>query len=78
MPKHIYKSRIIIRFVKRKLGIENGKKETLKSLYNLLKWTDTFQNKKMQEIKRILEKHENKVVWVSNTQDVNSIIYDQN
>lgn len=77
MPKYIYKSRIIIRFIKRKLGLENGKKETLKSLYNLLKWTDVFQNKNMQEIKRILEEHENKVVWISNTQEVNRIIYEQ-
>lgn len=77
MPKYIYKSRIIIRFIKRKLGLENGKKETLKSLYNLLKWTDVFQNKNMQEIKRILEEYENKVVWISNTQEVNRIIYEQ-
>ena len=31
MPRYLYKSRIIIRSIKRKLGIQQGKKETLKS-----------------------------------------------
>uniref|UniRef100_UPI00307B9215 AAA family ATPase n=1 Tax=Clostridium sp. TaxID=1506 RepID=UPI00307B9215 len=35
MPGYLYKSRIIMRSIKRKLGILNGKKETLKSVYNL-------------------------------------------
>ena len=47
VPQCICKSRIIKRFIKRKLGIEKGKKETLKSLYDLLKWTDSFQNKNL-------------------------------
>jgi len=42
--KYIYKFRIIKRFVKRKLKLETGKKETLKSLINLLKWTDGKRN----------------------------------
>ena len=48
MPGYLYKSRIIMRSIKRKLGILNGKKETLKSVYNLLKWTETFQNKNLK------------------------------
>ena len=32
MPGYLYKSRIIIRFVKRKLGIEKGKKDIQKIL----------------------------------------------
>ena len=74
MPRYLYKSRIIIRSIKRKLGIQQGKRETLKSVYNLLKWTETFQNKNLKEIKTILEKYENKVIWLSSKNDVREII----
>ena len=74
MPKYLYKSRIIVRSIKRKLGIHQGKRETIKSVYNLLKWTETFQNKNLKEIKTILEKYENKVIWLSSKKDVRKII----
>ena len=74
MPSYLYKSRIIIRFIKRKLGIQKGKRETLKSVYNLLKWTDTFQNKNLKEIRSILDRYSNKVIWLSNKKDVEKII----
>ena len=53
IPSYIYKYRIIMRFIKRKLGIEKGKKETFKSVYNLLKWTNKYQNNNLKEIKKI-------------------------
>ena len=74
MPRYLYKSRIIVRSIKRKLGIQQGKRETLKSVYNLLKWTETFQNKNLKEIKTILDKYENKVIWLSSKKDVSEII----
>ena len=70
MPKHLYKCRIIIRFIKRKLGMEKGKKESLKSVYNLLKWTDTFQNENLRAIENILKKYNDKVIWFSSKKDV--------
>lgn len=76
IPSHIYKSRIIIRFIKRKLGLEKGKKESFKSLFNLLKWTNQFQNKNLKEIVKILEKYDGKVIWISNSQEVDRIISD--
>lgn len=76
MPKYLYKSRIIIRFLKRKLGIEKGKKETLKSLYNLLKWTNKYQDKNLKEITRILKQYESKVVWISDSKEIDRIIAD--
>lgn len=76
MPRYIYKTRIIVRFVKRKLGIEAGKRETLKSVYNLLKWTETFQNKNMKEIKDILNKYGDKVVWLSKKEEIQQIVED--
>lgn len=74
MPKYLYTSRIIMRSIKRKIGIQKGKKETLKSVYNLLKWTEIFQNKNLQEIKSILDKYNSKVVWITNKKDIQKII----
>ncbi len=74
MPGYLYKSRIIIRSIKRKIGIQQGKRETIKSVHNLLKWTETFQNKNLKEIKTILERYENKVIWLSSKKDVRKII----
>ena len=74
MPRYLYKCRIILRSVKRKLGIQKGKKETLKSVCDLLKWTETFQNKNLKEIKSILEKYGSKVIWLSNKKDIQKII----
>ena len=74
MPRYIYKTRIIARFIKRKLGIETGKRETFKSVYNLLKWTETFQKKNMKEIKNILNKYGDKVIWLSNQKEIQQIM----
>ncbi len=74
MPKRVYKYRIIKRSILRKLGLEKGKKETLKSVYNLLKWTDTFQNVNMKEIRKILEKYTEKTVWMTSKTDVKRVV----
>ena len=74
LPKRVYTYRIIKRTIKRKLGLEKGKKETLKSVCNLLKWTDTFQNKNMVEIKKILSAYPEKTIWLKNSKDVQKVI----
>lgn len=74
IPKRVYTYRIIKRTIKRKLGLEKGKKETLKSVYNLLKWTNTFQNKSMPEIRKILAEYPSKTVWLRNKRDVANIL----
>ena len=75
-PKWLYKFRIIRRFVKRKIGFEKGKKETLKSVCELLKWTHTFQNTNMKEIIRILEPYKEKVVYIKKKDEIDRIITD--
>lgn len=77
MPEYLYKWRILKRSAKRILGIEKGKKETFKSIINLLKWTKTFQNVNMKEIRVILEKHKAKVVWISTRKDVRKLLKQQ-
>lgn len=77
MPRYLYRFRIIKRFILRKLGMAQGKKETLKSLCDLLKWTDEFQNKNMKEIKDILLKYNGKVVYLKSSKEVRRLIYDR-
>ena len=77
MPRRIYTYRIIKRTIKRKLGLEKGKKETLQSVYNLLKWTDTFQNKSMPEIRKILLAYPEKVIWLKTSKEVKKVISDK-
>ena len=74
LPKYIYKFHIIKRFVKRKLKLETGKKETLKSLLDLLKWTDKFQNEDMKEIIKILEKYKEKVYFIKDKKEIKEIL----
>jgi len=74
LPKYIYKFRIIKRFIKRKLKLEISKKETLKSLLDLLKWTDKFQNENMKEIIKILEKYKEKVHFIKNKKEIKEIL----
>ena len=61
-PRRTYRHRIIRRFVRRKLHIEKGKKETLRSLRNLLKWADKYQKADMAEIRKILGAYPDKVI----------------
>ena len=62
VPRYQYRYRIIRRFVRRKLGIEQGKKETLQSLTRLLKWADKFQNENLPEIRTLLTPYADKVI----------------
>lgn len=64
VPRYKYRYRIIRRFLRRKLGIEKGKKESLKSIIDLLKWADKYQNVNLVEICKILEPYSSKVVEV--------------
>ena len=62
VPRYTYKFRIIRRFIRRKLGMEQGKKESLKSLFQLLKWADNYQQVNMVEIRKLLLPYSNKVI----------------
>ena len=64
VPRLTYRYRIIKRFIRRKLGLEKGKKETLKSLKNLLKWADSYSDNDMPEIKKLIEPYIDKVIRI--------------
>lgn len=70
IPPIVYKYRIVRRYFRRKIGIEKGKKETLKSLIKLLKWTDKFDNENMIEIMNTLDKYKDKVLLISKSKDI--------
>ncbi len=62
VPRYKYRYRIIRRFVRRKLGLEKGKKENLKSLRELLKWADKYQRANLVEIRKLLIPYSDKVI----------------
>ncbi len=62
VPRYKYRYRLVKRFFRRKLGLESGKKETFKSLWNLLRWTDKWQKVNLVEIRSILLKYPDKVI----------------
>ncbi len=65
VPRPVYRYRIIRRFLRRKLGLEPGKKETLKSLSALLQWADKYQRVNLVEIRKLLEAYPEKVMELS-------------
>jgi adenylate kinase family enzyme len=66
--------RIIKRFLKRKLDIEiSKKKETWKSLFELLRWNHKFEYKNMIEIEKILMKYNDKTVFIRNISELNKL-----
>ena len=60
-PLRICNARVLRRFVRRKLGAERGKRETVKSLFLLLKWMEKYENESVPEIEKLLEKYGSKV-----------------
>ncbi len=61
VPRRVYRRRIIRRFLRRKLGLEPGKRETLKSLSALLKWADKYERVNLAEIRTILSAYPDKL-----------------
>lgn len=74
IPEIVYKVRIIKRFIKRKLKLEKGKKETLKSLAGLIRWTDQYQKNDLKEIKKFLKGYPEKVVLLHSGRQISELI----
>ena len=62
VPRYKYRYRILRRFFRRKLGLETGKRENLRSLTKLLKWADRYQKADLPEIRERLEPYSEKVI----------------
>ncbi|MBR5941758.1 MAG: AAA family ATPase [Clostridia bacterium] len=61
VPRCKYRCRIIRRYFRRKLGMEKGKKESVKSVRALLKWADKYNTVNMAEIRSLLSEYNEKV-----------------
>ena len=70
----ICKRRIVKRFLRRKLKLEPGKKETIKSLIALLKWTGRYQNHNLLEIKKKLQSFSEKTIYIHSVKEERMLI----
>lgn len=70
----VFNYRIIKRFVRRKLGIEKTKKETIKSLIELIIWTNKYQKRNIPKIISFLDQYHNKVIIITNGKKILSFI----
>ena len=60
-PRRQYRRRIIRRFIRRKLALEDRKRETLRSVSELLKWADHYREDNLPQIRKLLEAYPEKV-----------------
>ena len=61
VPRSRYRFRILRRFFRRKLGLEPGKRESLRSVAQLLRWADRYQTVQLPEIRTVLAPYASKV-----------------
>ena len=66
----VFNARIIRRFIRRKCGLEKGKKETLRSLKDLLVWTNGYQRNNIPRILDFLAPYKDKVSIITNARDI--------
>ena len=70
VPRRTYRYRIIRRFIRRKLGLESGKRESLRSVKNLLAWADKYQKEDMPGIRKLLARYADKVTEYTTGKEV--------
>lgn len=70
IPPITFNRRIVLRFIKRKLGIQKGKKETFNSLKNLLKWTNNYSKYELPKILNFLKPYNEKVILIDNGKEI--------
>lgn len=59
---HIRQRRVLTRYIKRVIGILPSKNESLKSIYNLLKWNFKYDEKNHLKIQNKLNKYRKKLI----------------
>lgn len=66
-PVHICCYRVFKRFLKRKFGLEKGKKETFKSLISLMFYIYQYNIRELPKIRELLKEYSDKVVYIKNS-----------
>ena len=74
LPLRVCRRRIILRFLRRRLGLEPGKRETLRSLRELLDWTERFSKKNLPEIRALLSDCAGKVTVLHTKAEIDRVI----
>ncbi len=64
IPAYICIYRVIKRFIKRKLHIEKGRKESFKSLVSLINWIYHYNTKEFPAVSIILQEYRSKVIYL--------------
>lgn len=72
-PLALCRLRVLRRFVRRRLCLEQGKRETLRSLYELLRWMGKFERENLPAIRQLLEPYADKTVVVKNKADEEAV-----
>lgn len=74
IPLSVRKRRILLRYIKQKLGIEKSNyKPNLKMLKLMYKWTNEYEKNKA-EFEKNLNKYKNKLIVVSNTKEIKKLL----
>lgn len=66
--------RIIKRFIKRKFGLIASKRESIKSLVDLLKWNHKYDNNNLKEAEKMIDELNPNKIIVENSLDILKII----
>lgn len=66
--------RIVRRFIRRRLGREPGKAESLRSLWALLRWAGHYQRENLAKIRECLAPYGAKVCWVTGSRAVKRLL----
>lgn len=65
IPAYLCIYRVIKRFIKRKLHIEKGRKESFQSLISLISWIYNYNNKEFPAVSLILKEYGDKVIYLN-------------
>ncbi|MFD1064826.1 hypothetical protein [Oceanobacillus locisalsi] len=71
---YVRQMRIIIRFLKRKLGVLPTKKERLKDLIQLLKWNTKYDTNNLAIARKKIETYEEKVIDIYSKRGLNQFL----
>lgn len=73
-PLWLCRLRMVRRFVRRRLGREPGKRESLRSLRELLRWAGRYKRKNLTQIRNCLAGYGGKVQWLRRGSDIRHLL----
>lgn len=74
LPLALCRFRVIRRFLRRKCGLEKDKKESLSSLWALLRWMKKFQKTNLPAIRECLLPYGDKTIVIKKPKEIKNIL----